>query len=169
MVWVCVLMGCRGTEPEVAEMKPGQGRAPLATLSSVVIPERGISEEDERLTVEKGALLLNDTLFSGTLYSRFENGSVRSEHEYFEGRPEGRHRGYHADGSRAYLMYFREGMKVGEHKAWYENGQIKYKYYFVEDKAEGSHRNWSEDGSLQSQIEYRGGTIVQPSSQSNEH
>ena len=120
-----------------------------AQESKTSIPNRVFSATDQNLSFNKnGTVTYCDTLYSGTVITRYENSLVQNSSSYYEGKQEGYSIGFYINRDTAFVRTYRSGKKHGVHRAWYPNRQLKFKYHFSEGFNVGNHREWYKTGQI---------------------
>ncbi len=77
--------------------------------------------------IEKDAVtytLASDTAFTGKAVETYENGALKSESFYEEGRRNGLRRDYHENGALSFTVTYIKGNYDGQLETYYENGQL---------------------------------------------
>ncbi len=87
-------------------------------------------------------------LFTGTYYSRHENGTIGEEVEVEEGRRHGVVRMFNAEGIQIVEAHFFRGNKHGKMTMWYDNGTKRSEVNMQWGLREGKMRIWYEDGAM---------------------
>lgn len=100
-----------------------------------------LTYENSRLYTYQGSL------FTGTAYEYFADGSVASEINIFEGKEHGVSKDFYPSGKVKYQVNYVHGLKEDVESEWYESGALKEenmlrKGYLMESK------KWSESGEL---------------------
>ena len=96
--------------------------------------------EEEKIFFENGDYYIGDLLNGipngeGILY--YNNGNIRYEGDYIDGKCEGNGIYYYENGH-YYKGQFKNDLKEGKGVLYYKNGNIRYDGDFIEDKAEGN-------------------------------
>jgi len=82
----------------------------------------------------------------GSYRTWYSNGQKSEERQYFEGRKNGLHMGWFADGSPRFILNFRNGVYHGNCREWHANGQLYTDCNFDEGAEIGSQQSWRFDG-----------------------
>ena len=85
-----------------------------------------------------------------TIY--YDNGQLKEEKTFQNGKIEGVCKFYYEDGQLQFEGKFKNGKKDGQQRWWYENGQLEYEEYYNHGQKEGVWKGWWENG----QLEYEG-------------
>lgn len=110
-----------------------------------------ISFGQNRYKAEKTTIDLTDTLVylrsnmelvQGIIYSKHENGQLKYEYNYKDGKLEGIARYWYENGKLRYEQNNKEGKLDGICKDWYESGQLSFECNFKEGKRDGIARKW---------------------------
>lgn len=96
--------------------------------------------------------------FTGTMVSRYPDGTLRSRSEVVEGRLHGVSEGWYPDGTLETREHFREGVSHGVRERWYPNGQLASRAEIRGGKLHGVFRRWHENGHPSQVIHMREGT-----------
>ena len=82
-------------------------------------------------------------LFSGSVYGQeevkkeyFDNGKLRSETHYKNGKEEGVYKEWYKSGRKKLLRHYKNGIENGLRKEWDENGKLTVQGYFVDGNEE---------------------------------
>lgn len=111
-----------------------------------------LSSRDEAYT---GELLERDGLaykpfqtepFSGLHTLSYEDGPLRLERTYKNGKKDGLFRLWYENGQLIGEGTYKNGKTEGLHRLWYENGQLLSEYTYKNGKLEGVSRMWGENG-----------------------
>ena len=98
---------------------------------------------DKTVCVDTDALIRNDIIylpnetkpFTGNNLCKYENGQIKSEGNYKDGKPDG---------------------KVID---WYENGQIEAEENYKDGKLDGKATYWHENGQIERETTYKDGQV----------
>ena len=89
-----------------------------------------------------------------------ENGELKSEWNYVNGKQEGLSRDWYENGELWLERNYVNGKIEGLNRWWHYNGELKGENNLVNGKREGLQRRWNGAGKLQSEICYEGGEEV---------
>ena len=117
-----------------------------------------LNQKEVELSQVRGILYANEQVFSGTLYTLYENStdtlSVRS---FLDGKEHGTWKKFFSDGNLEESRHFMNGKKVDIYDAWWSNGQQKLSYQFLNDEYNGTNSEWNMTGLLISEMNYKMG------------
>ena len=99
---------------------------------------------DKTVCVETDAQIINDIVylpnetkpFKGNNLCKYENGQIKSEVNYKDGKPDG---------------------KVID---WYENGQIETEEKYKDGKLDGKATYWHENGKIKGKVTFKDGKCI---------
>ncbi len=100
------------------------------------------SESDKKKVPEK------KTSKEGQFRSQYENGQLKDERNWKDGKPDGLWKDWHENGQLKMECDYKDGSRQGIYKAWYEDGQIKEEKTYVNGEADGLYRQWYKNGQL---------------------
>jgi antitoxin component YwqK of YwqJK toxin-antitoxin module len=89
-----------------------------------------------------------------------DNGQVREENVYVDGRREGHVVTYFADGKPEWDQTYAKGELVGEERWYWPNGKLREQRHWKNGKQDGRTKIYGEGGGLNHCIEYRDGVSV---------
>ncbi len=119
---------------------------------------RFINSQLDDVRSSGGILYVNDSIFSGILFSLQPNGKDTLEiQEFRNGREHGVWKTFDKDGELQSKRFFRDGKKEGMYEAWWENGRKKLEYHFMEGEYEGNCKEWTAQGVLIKNMNYNKG------------
>jgi hypothetical protein len=90
-----------------------------------------------------------------------DNGQLRSDHLYVDGRREGTVIVHFANGATEWEHTYAKGKLVGVEKWFYRTGTLRQEDHWADDKREGRTTYYSEDGYPTTCIDYRAGVEVE--------
>jgi len=96
---------------------------------------------------------------TGVVRDRYEDGQLKFEYNYKDGKKDGLHRGWYEDGQLKFEDNYKDGKKDGLCRVWYENGQLRLEWNYKDGKEDGLHRLWYEDGQL-FEWNYKNGELI---------
>ena len=108
---------------------------------------------------EKVVLKSNKQPVNGVVCSYHNNGNIKSEVTYKDGKREGLLRTYYKSGKLFGEAYAKDNKLEGIVKNYYESGKIKTEVTYENDKREGIEKVYSESGKLESETPYKNGVI----------
>ena len=113
----------------------------------------------ERDYYENGQLKLEHNYEDGKLHGLskeyFENGQIKYIHNYKNGEYHGLLKGYYVDGKLKYEFNYKNDKKDGLCKDYFENGQLKFEGNYKEGKRHGLCKNYYETGQLEIEENYK--------------
>ena len=126
---------------------------PLATAPPAVF----VSADQPGWKQQGGQLWLNKVLFSGWQYQLQAQGDTAFAGAFVNGKAEGIHRHWYANGQLKEIRQFRQGWQEGEQRGWHESGKLAFVYRFKSDVYEGRRQEWYPDGHPARDGYYRAG------------
>lgn len=87
----------------------------------------------------------------------YENGQLKYERTYRNGREDGVHRGWYDDGSRMFEYHYAAGFSDGLQRQWYRSGQILARFHHRRGQEAGQQQLWNPDGTIRSNYVIRDG------------
>ena len=85
---------------------------------------------------------------TGFVREWYEDGQLKSECNYKDGKRDGAEKGWYEDGQLKYECNYKDGKRDGAEKGWYEDGQLKSECNYKDGKWD-LWKGWNEDGQLQ--------------------
>ena len=97
---------------------------------------------DKTVCVDTDALIRNGIIylpnetkpFTGNNLCKYENGQIKSEGNYKDGKPDGKGRDWDENGQIEAEVNYKDGKLDGKATYWHENGKIKGKVTFKDGK-----------------------------------
>lgn len=96
-------------------------------------------------------------LWHGTYKEYYENGTVKMETLYEQGKKNGFHKTYFEDGKLHTEAYYKIGKKDSIMRVFFANGQKEWDSYYKLDKLEGKEMSFYSDGKLHTEFFYKNG------------
>jgi len=87
----------------------------------------------------------------------YEDGSIRTEADYSNGKPHGIFKEYYPSGSLKLEYEYRQGKQHGFAKTYYESGALQRNLKFESGKVEGIAKDYYADGTLKEETDYKNG------------
>lgn len=112
------------------------------------IPATYVSVDRTGWQHREGRLWLNGTHFSGWQYGLWASGDTAFVGAFSEGKAEGIHRHWYADGRRKEIRRYRNGWQEGRQQGWFADGKAAFVYHFRNDVYHGNRKEWLPDGRL---------------------
>jgi hypothetical protein len=102
-----------------------------------------------------GVLYVNDSVFTGTLFSLHPQTKDTLElSSFLNGREHGTWKRFYSKGTMKEIRQFDNGKKQGDYLGWWENGSKKFAFRFKDDEYNGTSYEWAEDGQLYHEANY---------------
>lgn len=120
----------------------------------------GMKEVDISKKEEKNGIVYVENQkkpFTGKIISKYENGQIKMESQYKDGKLEGTVKEYYEDGQVHNEWNYKDNHLDGEQRKYYENGQLSTEKYYKDNKVEGIFKEYYEDGKIKSETEYKKG------------
>ena len=130
----------------------------LALILIIILNVISCSEtkkEDSQKHVEKDGVLYeanSNEPFTGIDKTYYENGQLKFEAKFQNGKPNGVGKEYFENGVLRFEGNFIDGKAQGEHKVYYENGKLMVVSNLINDKKEGLSKYYLESGELSSEV-----------------
>ena len=118
--------------------------------------------EDLVVKVRKAVIKLNKMNTEGQykISRYYDNGQLKAEENWKDGKQDGLAKGWHSNGQLEYETNWKDGEIDGLAKIWYPNGQLRSESNYKDDEIDGEDKTWYEDGQLESTIYYTDGYQV---------
>lgn len=100
----------------------------------------------------------NDEIVSKKLF--YENGTLKSNTPYVDGKIEGVYKEYYEDGTLAGIENYKNDLFQGESKSYHKNEELKHIGRNVNGKQEGTWKYYYDNGSLGVQVVFKNGEVV---------
>ena len=81
-------------------------------------------------------------------YSYYENGQIREEGNYKDGKEHGKYTSWYENGQIMVESNLKDGKIDGKRTVWYENGQKAYEWNFKDGDVVGKYIEWYENGQI---------------------
>lgn len=101
----------------------------------------------------------NDVEEKDVVKSYYENGVIKSELRYKDGKLNGECVWYYPNGKTEMKTNYRMDTLVGETIRWYENGNLESKYFLKNDQYEGAFEKYNVFGDLVKLEHYKDGVL----------
>lgn len=95
--------------------------------------------------------------YTGVIYEAYENGQLKREVPYKDGKEEGVAKEWYENGQLHLAVPTKAGKMEGVGRAWHENGQLQTEDPYKDGKKEGIGKLWHENGQLLSETTYKDG------------
>jgi len=120
-----------------------------------------INSDSGVLTNQNGIKYLNDSLFSGTVFTLFPNTKDTSIIScYLNGKEHGLWKKFYSSGVLNEIRNFENGKKIGRYNTWWENGKLQQQFNLKDDEYEGTCKEWNSNGILIRSMNYKKGYEV---------
>ena len=119
---------------------------------------RYVNRDNSKIKTDEGVQFVNDSIFTGILFSLYANGKDTIEFTcYKNGREHGLAVQRYPNGQLQSRRYYKNGNKSGKLEAFWENGAKRLEYYFEDGEYEGCGNEWASNGVLVKKLNYRNG------------
>ena len=132
-----------------------QTQQSLKNISSVLI-----SSTDSSLHFINGSWYYRDSLFSGSIETRYSNGQLKSLQTFFSGKEEGWSYSFYPNGKKESQRFYVLGEKDSIHLGWWNNGNRRFEYHFNKGNYDGDYKEWYVSGKPLKYIVYKNGEEV---------
>jgi antitoxin component YwqK of YwqJK toxin-antitoxin module len=117
-----------------------------------------VSREQVQIRKVNGSMLVNDTLFTGTLFTLHSNGIDTIEFACYEnGKQHGLAFERYLNHQLQTKRYFDRGQKVGKLVSFWEDGTKQLEYNFKNGEYDGNGKEWAPNGTLIKNLNYSNG------------
>lgn len=103
--------------------------------------------------------VINTDTFSGKKTTRYDNGQLKSENSFYNGKFYGLQTEYYDNGQLKSEMNYIYGKKDGKFSKWYINGQLKYKVNYSFGKPVGPHITYYSNKKIHSKKNFKNGKL----------
>ena len=123
---------------------------------------------DKTVCVDTDALIRNGIIylpneakpFTGNNLCKYENGQIKSEGNYKDGKPDGKVTGWFENGQIQTILNLKDGKLDGKVIDWYENGQIEAEENYKDGKLDGKATYWHENGKIKGKVTFKNGKCI---------
>ena len=123
---------------------------------------------DKTVCVDTDALIRNGIIylpnetkpFTGNNLCKYENGQIKSEGNYKDGKPDGKVTGWFENGQIQTVLNLKDGKLNGKVIDWYENGQIEAEGNYKDGKLDGKATYWHENGKIKGKVTFKDGKCI---------
>lgn len=127
-------------------------------IVDVQIPTIKKNRNDKGFQLKNGVLHFEKTPYSGTVIKFYDNGSLKSESTYYQGKREGKYFGFYPNKNKWFERYYTNGFKTKKHKGWHDNGQQMFEYKFNNKGVyDGAVKEWYNNGQLAKHFNFKNG------------
>ena len=92
--------------------------------------------------------------------SYYENGQLKSEQTFKNGKNEGLWLYFYENGNLKRQINYKDGEYDGLHKGWYENGQLKYEGNHKDGESDGLSKSYYKNGQLDWEADFKDGILI---------
>jgi len=122
---------------------------------------------DKTVCVDTDALIRNGIIylpnetkpFTGNNLCKYENGQIKSEGNYKDGKPDGKVIDWYENGQIEAEGNYKDGKPDGKVTGWFENGQIQTVLNLKDGKLDGKVIDWYENGQIEAEENYKDGKL----------
>lgn len=133
----------------------------LCLTSSVIGQNRyHVDETNESELPEIVVLKATNKPVTGEVYYERENGQLKWENNYKDGKRDGLYRSWHENGQLRWEVNSKDGKGDGIYRSWRENGQLYFEGNYKDGKKDGLYREWYENGQLKGERNYKEGNLL---------
>ena len=123
---------------------------------------------DKTVCVETDAQIINDIVylpnetkpFTGNNLCKYENGQIKSEGNYKDGKPDGKVIDWYENGQIEAEGNYKDGKPDGKVTGWFENGQIQTVLNLKDGKLNGKVIDWYENGKIKGKVTFKDGKCI---------
>ena len=112
-----------------------------------------MTELDKRNEIFDGEYM-NGQIWKGKLKKFYENGNIKSEGEYSNGKLNGKYKEYYENGTLSIEAEYLLGNKNGKYKEYYEDGKLSLEIDYLGDLQTGNGKDFYENGKIEFEGEY---------------
>ena len=91
----------------------------------------------------------------------YEDGQIKSETLYEDGKREGKSTYWHSNGQKASYVFLKKGQLFGKHISWHVNGNQSLEGMYINDNKEGKWTEWDEKGEITLQENYKDDVLIE--------
>ncbi len=114
-----------------------------------------VSNTDTSLHFNNGIVYYKNNLFSGTVYTLYNNSKDTAEiRNYLLGKEDGVWKNFYPNHSLKEIREFKNGKKVGKMKAYWDNKNVMIKCFFEDDEYDGLYKEWNRNGTVIRNMNY---------------
>ena len=116
-----------------------------------------IDELTNKGSIESPLMYFESSLFNGIAFDIYENGELKAESYYKDGKRDGLTKQWYDNGQLMVEMTFKNGEQDGLSKQWYQNGQLMVEMTFKNGKQDGLTKQWYDNGQLMVEMTFKNG------------
>ena len=124
----------------------------IPSMDAVFLKEDGMPYE---YTCEEGFLKDGVCMDGGLKTYRYDNGEIKSEENYKDGKLDGKSTTWHINGQIGSEENYKDNLRDGERATWYYSGEIKSKENYNNGKLDGKRTTWYFNGQIESEENYK--------------
>ena len=133
----------------------------ITLIGCVEKEEKIINGDNDAFFKHEIAYFKNDTtLVTGKIKGWFENGQLRYEGTWKDGKNDGFYKRWHKNGQRWYEGTYKDGGAHGSWKGWHDNGQLSDEWNYKDGKHDGDFKYYDENGKLTKEETYKDGILI---------
>ncbi len=122
------------------------------------VPNQTVIVGDASLSLSNGKLFYNEKPLTGNLKGYYQNGELKSDVKYLNGKKEGVEEVYYNNGVLQTHRIYSKGVKIDVHRGWWPDGSSKFEYHFdKEGRYDGTVKEWYTNGQLLRDFNYTSG------------
>lgn len=126
----------------------------LLVFASII----GTTTSQELVEIDGDFLTSNNEKAGGAYETFYNDGSVKAQYNFVDGKEHGATVIYHTNGTTKEIGTYKYGTKVGEWKSWDEKGNVTGIVSFNQKgERNGTWVIWDENGTKRAQMEYTNG------------
>ncbi len=131
----------------------------VTSLEEISIPDIEKNINNSSFDLINGVLFFDGIPYAGIVNEFYQDGSIKTQSEYFDGKRQGYFRGWYMSGNKWFDRYYHKGVKVDKHVGWFDvSGSLKFEYYFNDQGGyEGSVKEWYSNGKLAKHFNFKNG------------
>ena len=134
----------------------GDFQSVIPSMDAVFLKEDGTPYE---YTCEEGFLKDDICMDGGLKTYRYENGEIKSEENYKDGKLDGKRTSWYVNGQIESEGIYKDNVRDGERTTWYYSGEIKSKENYNNGKLDGKRTTWHKIGQIESEGIYKDNRI----------
>jgi hypothetical protein len=124
----------------------------IPSMDAVFLKEDGTPYE---YTCEEGFLKDGVCMDGGLKTYRYDNGEIKSEENYKDGKLDGKSTTWHINGQIGSEENYKDNLRDGERATWYYSGEIKSKENYNNGKLDGKRTTWHKNGQIETEENYK--------------
>ncbi len=114
-----------------------------------------VSNTDTSLHFNNGTVYNKNNLFSGTIYTLYNNSADTAEiRSYLLGKEDGVWKKFYPNHTLKEIREFKNGKKVGKMKAYWDNKNVMIECFFEDDEYDGTYKEWNRNETVIRNMNY---------------